>query len=84
MAIGKIAPRTGVIGKIVVRPVTETTISSPNYTPKINVAFSDIQDVDVSSPQDGDILIYNAASGKYETKTSATLLELTNIDAGLF
>ena len=53
------------IGRVVVRPVTKTTISAPDFTPKLNVAITDIQNVDAATRQDGDTLIYNSATGTY-------------------
>jgi hypothetical protein len=73
------------IGRVVVRPITKTTISAPNFTPKLNVAISDIQNVNVSVRQDGDTLIYNATTGNYESSPiQSAQIEVTNINGGRF
>lgn len=53
------------IGKVIVRPVTRTTISSPNFNPKPNVSLPELKDVDTALQQDGDVLQYDAGKGKY-------------------
>jgi hypothetical protein len=73
------------IGRVVVRPITKTTISAPNYTPKLNVAITDIQYVNVASRQDGDTLIYNSATGTYESQPIQNAqIDITNINGGRF
>ena len=73
------------IGRVVVRPVTKTTISAPNYTPKLNVAITDIQNVDATTRQDGDTLIYNAATGNYESSPIQNAqIDVRNINGGQF
>jgi hypothetical protein len=47
--------------------------------------LSGLSDVSAQNPQDGDVLIYNAETKKYETdKIGSDQIDLTNIDAGLF
>jgi hypothetical protein len=73
------------IGRVVVRPITKTTISAPNFTPKLNVAITDINNVNVSIRQDGDTLIYNAASGEYQSQPIQNAqLDIKNINGGRF
>lgn len=73
------------IGRVVVRPITKTTISAPNYTPKLNVAITDIQNVDAATRQDGDTLIYNSATGNYESQPiQQAQIDVTNINGGRF
>lgn len=73
------------IGRVVVRPITKTTISAPNFTPKLNVAITDIQNVNAAAPQDGDTLIYNSATGNYETSPiNQAQVDITNINGGRF
>lgn len=73
------------IAKVVVRPSNKTTISSPNFTPRLNVSIESIQGANVSVRQDGDTLIYDATRGEYVSKPiDAAELEITNIDGGKF
>lgn len=44
-----------------------------------------LQDVVAFSPNDGDVLIFNAVTGKYiSKKIDSTQMEILNIDAGTF
>ena len=73
------------IGKVVIRPVTRTTISAPNFNPKANVTLDDIRDVDTIFKNNGDVLQYDAANNKFIT---APLLQanvnITHIFGGGF
>lgn len=75
------------IGKVVVRPITRTTISSPTFTPKLNVSITDIQSVNVAVRQDGDTLIYDANTGTYISRpidTAALDFNIDTINGGRF
>jgi hypothetical protein len=73
------------IGKVVVRPATRTTIAAPDFSPKMNIAISDIQDIDVVAKQNGDTLIYDATTGQYKSGPIDTAsLIINNINGGSF
>lgn len=73
------------IGKVIVRPVTKTTISSPNFTPRLNVAITDIQQVNVAVRKDGDVLLYDANTGSYiSSPLDQAQVDLKNINGGRF
>ena len=73
------------IGKVVISQPNRTTITSPNYRPKPNVAFSEINDVDTTGLQDNYTIIYSAANSKYEVKSAANLqASVTNVIGGFF
>ncbi len=73
------------IGKVVISQPNRTTITSPNYRPKPNVAFAEINDVDTTGLQDNYTIIYSAANGKYEVKSAANLeATVTNVVGGFF
>ena len=73
------------IGKVTVRPTTRTTISSPNFKPRVNVAITEIQQVNVTSRLDGDTLIYDAASGEYvSSPLTQTSVDIKLINGGRF
>lgn len=80
-----INPNHGVVGKVVVRPINRTSISSPNFNPTPNVSISDIQQVNVSVRKDGDTLIYNANTGTYISSPIVDAqIDLKNINGGRF
>jgi hypothetical protein len=73
------------IGRIVISQPNRTTITSPNYRPKPNVAFAEINDVDTTGLQDNYTIIYSAANNKYEVKSAANLqASVTSVVGGFF
>jgi hypothetical protein len=73
------------IGKVVISQPNRTTITSPNYRPKPNVAFAEINDVSTLGLEDGYTIIYSAANSKFETKSSANLIaSITSVFGGFF
>ena len=73
------------IGKVVISQPNRTTITSPNYRPKPNVAFAEINDVSTEGLQDGFTIIFSAANSKFETKSAANLqASVTNVIGGFF
>lgn len=71
--------------KIVVRPTNRTSISSPNFTPRLNVAITDIQGANVEFRRDGDALIYDAASGDFvSSPLTGASIQLDEIHGGRF
>jgi len=73
------------IGKVVISQPNRTTITSPNYRPKPNVSFAEINDVSTEGLEDGYTIIFSAANNRYETKTAANLTaSVTNIVGGFF
>lgn len=82
---GTIQSKQGLIGKVVNSPINRTSISSPTFKPAPNVSMSDITDVEFTSKANGDILIYNASSEKFElNKLTAEQIGLQNINGGRF
>ena len=73
------------IGKVVISQPNRTTITSPNYRPKPNVAFSEINDVSTEGLEDGFTIIFSSANNKFETKSAANLsASVTNVIGGFF
>ena len=61
---------------------TRSTIVAQNYKPKPNVALTELTDTSLSGVQDGQVLQFNAATGKFEANTvSATV---TTVNGGSF
>jgi hypothetical protein len=72
------------IGKVVINQPNRTTITSPNYRPKPNVAFAEINDVSTDGLEDGFTIIFSAANNRYETKSAANLTASISIFGGYF
>jgi hypothetical protein len=72
------------IGRIVIAQPNRTTITSPNYRPKPNVAFAEINDVSTLGLEDGYTIIYSAANSKFETKSAANLTTSISVFGGYF
>jgi hypothetical protein len=72
------------IGKVVISQPNRTTITSPNYRPKPNVSFAEINDVSTEGLEDGYTIIFSAANNRYETKTAANLTASVTIIVGGF
>jgi len=73
------------IGKVIVRPVTRTTISSPNFNPKANVSLPELNDVITTEQSDGDVLLYDASVGKYiMSPIQSANVNIKNIFGGYF
>jgi len=72
------------IGRVVINQPNRTTITSPNYRPKPNVAFAEINDVSTDGLQDGYTIIFSAANNRYETKSAANLTASISIFGGYF
>ena len=72
------------IGKVIISQPNRTTITSPNYRPKPNVSFAEINDVSTVGLEDGFTIIFSAANNKFETKSAANLSVSTAIFGGYF
>jgi hypothetical protein len=72
------------IGKVVINQPNRTTITSPNYRPKPNVAFAEINDVSTDGLEDGYTIIISAANNRNETKSAANLTASISIFGGYF
>ena len=73
------------IGKVVIRPSTRTTISSPDFTPRLNVSITDIQRMNISYTNNGDTLVYDSTSGEFKSGPIDTAgLKIDQINGGSF
>ena len=73
------------IGKVVVKSFNRTTIAAPNFAPDISVPLERVEDINVSSRTDGDILIYDSEVGEYvSSPISDAQVKITNINGGTF
>jgi hypothetical protein len=71
------------IGKVTITSPVRTTIADPKFRPKPNVALSELTDVSIVLPEDGEIVAYDALSGKFKT-TSIVDIAIGNINGGQF
>ena len=67
MSITARIQQPGTIGKVVVRPTIRTTIADPKYKPELDVSIYDLRDVDLLTRQEGDVLLYDAATDHYKS-----------------
>ena len=66
----------------IVRQQTRSVIAAQNFAPKPNIAISDVVGINVAGVENGQGLIYNSTTGKFEANTiSATV---TSLDGGRF
>jgi len=73
----------GTIGRVSVTSAVRTTIADPKFQPKPNVALTELTDVLITLPEDGEIVAYDALSGKYKTASIADIA-IGNINGGRF
>ncbi len=71
-----------VIGKVKIGQSNRTTIVSSNFKPKPNVALTELTDTNIVSVQDGQVLQYNSASGKFEANT--VVATVVSVNGGSF
>jgi len=57
------------IGRVKVTQSTRSTIVAQNFAPKPEVSLGQLNDVDTQGVQNGQALIFNSATGKYEANT---------------
>jgi hypothetical protein len=77
MAItAKINVTTG-IGRATITQPNKSTIVAQNFTPKPEVSLAQLNDVDTQGVQNGQALIFNSSTGKYEANTiTATVVSI--------
>lgn len=61
----------------VVRQQVRSTIVAQSFAPKPNVALSELTDINITSVQDGQVLQYDSATGKFVANTvTASVVEV--------
>jgi hypothetical protein len=80
MATGRLGSSTSITGTV--RQQTRSVIAAQNFAPKPNVAISDVAGINVASVQNGQSLVYNSSTGKFEANTISTTI--TSLDGGRF
>jgi hypothetical protein len=57
------------IGRVKVTQSTRSTIVAQNFAPKPEVSLGQLNDVNTQGVQNGQALIFNSSTGKYEANT---------------
>ena len=68
------------IGRVKVTQSTRSTIVAQNFVPKPDVALAELNDVNTQGVQNGQALIFNSTTGKYEANT----VLVTVVNGGVF
>ena len=80
MATGRLGSSTSVTG--IVRQQTRSVIAAQNFAPKPNVALVELTDVNATGAENGQGLVYNSVTGKFEANTvTATVV---SVNGGAF
>jgi hypothetical protein len=80
MATGRLGSPTSVTG--IVRQQTRSVIAAQNFAPKPNVALVELTDVNATGAENGQGLIYNSVTGKFEANNVTAVV--TSVFGGNF
>lgn len=80
MATGRLGSSTSVTG--IVRQQTRSVIAAQNFAPKPNVALVELTDVNATGAENGQGLIYNSVTGKFEANN--VIAVVTSVFGGNF
>lgn len=73
------------IGKVTIRQSARTTIADPKFQPKPNVALVELSDTDITAPEEGDVLVYDATDSKFKAAPlGEAQVSLVSINGGSF
>ena len=82
MAITARVNTTGTIGRATIKSSPKTAIAADTFAPKPNIALAEINDVSTTGVQDGDAIVFNSATNRYEAKTVTA--SVTEVIGGFF
>ena len=82
MAIIARVNTTGSIGRATIKSSPKTAIAADTFAPKPNIALAEINDISTAGVENGDTLVYNSATGKFEAKTVTA--SVTEVIGGTF
>lgn len=82
MAINVRVNTTGAIGRATIKSSPKTAIAADTFAPKPNVSLSEISDVSTAGVENGDALVFNSATNKFEAKTVTA--SVTEVFGGTF
>jgi hypothetical protein len=72
----------GTIGRATIKSNPKTAIAADTFAPKPNIALAEINDVSTTGVQDGDAIVFNSATNRYETRTVTA--SVTEVIGGTF
>jgi len=72
----------GAIGRATIKSSPKTAIAADTFAPKPNVSLSEIRDVSLTGVQNGDALVFNSTTNRYEAKTVTA--SVTEVIGGTF
>ena len=76
-----VSNRTG-IGQVTVTQPVRSTVVAQNFKPKPNVALTELTDINVAGVEDGQVLQFDSATGKFIANTVTATV--TAINGGAF
>ena len=66
----------------IVRQQSRSTVVSQNFAPKPNVALTELTDINVANVQDGQVIQFDSATGKFIANTVTA--SLVSVNGGSF
>ena len=82
MAINARINTTGAIGRATIKSSPKTAIAADTLAPKPNVSLSEISDVSLTGVENGDALVFNSTTNKFEAQTVTA--SVTEVFGGTF
>lgn len=82
MAITARVNTTGTIGRATIKSSPKTAIAADTFAPKPNVSLSEISDVSLTGVENGDALVFNSITNKFEAQTVTA--SVTEVFGGTF
>ncbi len=77
MAITARVNTTGTIGRATIKSSPKTAIAADTFAPKPNVSLSEINDVSLTGVENGDALVFNSITNRFEANTvTATVTQV--------
>jgi len=77
MAVNARINSSGTIGQVKLTQQTRSTIAAQNFAPKPNVSLTELNDINVSGVQNGQVLQFDSATGKFVANTvTATVVSV--------
>jgi len=77
MAVNARINSSGTIGQVKLTQQTRSTIAAQNFVPKPNVSLTELNDINVSGVQNGQVLQFDSATGKFVANTvTATVVSV--------
>lgn len=70
------------VGKVKIGQTNRTAIVASNFSPRPNVALTDLTDTNLTGITDGQVLQYNSATGKFQANTVTATV--TSVNGGGF